>query len=158
MYEGIARKTVINLKHNGRPYYAKALAFLIADKILSSPQYIAFDCVTCVPQSQNTKKKRGYNQSELIAKELARLLKIPFIKTLKRNNEGVQQATLNAKERRENVRKCYYRRNKSFDGGTVLLTDDVYTTGETSNYCSKLLLDMGFDKVYLAISMIRCGE
>lgn len=158
IYEGSARKTVIDLKHNNHPYYAKALAFLIADKILSSPEFCKFDYVTCIPQNSVSKRKRGYNQSELIAKELSHLLKIPFIKTLKRSNEGARQATLNAKERHENVRQCYSCDDKTFDGGTVLLTDDVYTTGETANYCSKLLRDMGFDKVYLAISMIRQEE
>ena len=158
IYEGCAKKAIINFKHNERSYYRKALAFLIADKILSSSEYINFDYITCIPQNPASKRARGYNQSELIAKELSCLLKIPFIKTLERTDVGAKQATLNKKERHKNVRKCFCMGNKTFNGETVLLTDDVYTTGETANYCSKLLLEMGFKKVYLAISMIRSEE
>ncbi len=155
VYEDFSKMAVIRLKHSNHPYYSRALAYLIADKMLSSPYYKHFDFITCIPQNSRTHHKRGYNQSELIAKELAKLLKVPFIKTLHRNNEGARQATLNRVERKKNVRKCYTKTDKTFNGETVLLVDDVYTTGETANYCAKLLKSMGAKDVYLAVSMIR---
>ena len=146
------------LKHNFHPYYAKGIAFLIVNRILSSPLYTKFNFITCVPESSKGEKKRGYNHAELIAKEMAKLLNIPFTKTLIRTNDGENQATLSREERKRNVRKCYLPGKKTFEGGTVLLVDDVYTTGETANYCSRLLRKMGFDKVYLGIATIRCSE
>ena len=158
IYKDDAKKVILMLKHNYHPYYAKALAFLIADKILTSEFYTEFSFITCVPENSKTIKERGYNHAELIAKELSKLLKIPFTKTLIRTNDSKRQATLNREERRKNVRKSYFPGDKTFDGGTVLIIDDVYTTGETTNYCSRLLHKIGFEKVYLGIATIRLSD
>lgn len=153
VYKDSAKDSAVALK-SAHPYYAKAFAYLLADKILTSPHYVNFDSITFVPQSSRSKRNRGYNQAELIAKELSRLLNIPCIPTLCRSNDGKQQHTLNAPERRANVKKCYFKTDAP-GSGAILLVDDIYTTGSTANYCSKLLRQMGFSKVYLAVSMIR---
>lgn len=156
IYKDSAKDAAILLKKS-HPYYAKAFAYLIADKILTSPYYVDFDYITFVPQEPRSRRNRGYNQSELIAKELASYLNIPCVSTLIRTNDGQPQHTLNASQRRENVKKCYFKTDAEFEG-TALLVDDIYTTGATSNYCSRLLLKMGFSKVYLAIALIRVNE
>lgn len=156
IYKDSAKEAVVELKAS-HPYYAKAFAYLLADKILTSPYYVKFDCITFVPQSPRSRRSRGYNQAELIAKELGKLLHIPCVPTLRRSNDGEQQHTLSASQRRENVKKCYFKTDIGADG-TVLLVDDIYTTGATANYCSKLLCQMGFKKVYLAIALIRADE
>lgn len=153
IYRGNAKDTILALK-KVHPYYAKAFAYLIADKILTSPYYTEFDLITFVPQSPLSRRRQGYNHSELIAKELSALLHIPCKPMLRKTNDGLPQHNLTAYQRRENVKKCYFK--TEFKGeGTVLLVDDIYTTGSTSDYCSKLLLEMGFKKVYLAVAMIR---
>lgn len=155
LYKEDVRGSLLSLKYYNHPYYAKPFAFLIADRILSSEKYTAFDFITFVPQSPLSKFTRGYNQSYLIAKELSRLLKLPCVSTLERSNFGKRQAQIkSAKERKENVKKSYSAKNKTFSG-KVLLVDDIYTTGATANYCSKLLLGMGFSEVYLAIAAIK---
>lgn len=153
IYKGKARDTLLKLKSGYHPYYKKMFAYLIADKILSSDEFVPFDCITYIPQNRASKFRRGYNQAELIAKELSKLLNTKCIKTLYRTDGGKKQATLSAKERRENVKKCYFPLDKKFSG-TVLLIDDIYTTGSTANYCSMLLKRMGFEKVYLAVAAI----
>ena len=158
IYEDDAKKAILRLKHHSHPYYAKAFAFLLADKILSSDKFVSFDYITCVPLDKKGERNRGYNQSELIAKELAVILGVPFERTLLRTSGGEKQATLSAEERRKNVRKCYFSGEKTFSGETVLLIDDVYTTGETTNYCSKLLHKIGFGEVYLGVATIRCSD
>ena len=158
LYEDMAKETVLKIKHYSHPYYAKGLAFLIADKILSSEFYTDFSYITCVPESYKGITKRGYNQAELLAIEISKILNVPFVHTLKRNDKGRKQATLNREERKKNVRLCYFEGERTFNGGTVLLVDDVYTTGETTNYCAKLLRKIGFDKVYLGISMMRFND
>ena len=154
-YDDFSKTAVIMFKHHYHPFYAKALAFLIADKILSSPFYAKFDYITFVPESRKAERKRGYNHAKLIAKEISKMLNIPLTDTLIRTDSGEKQATLNREERRKNVRKCYFKGSSTFDGGNVLLIDDVYTTGETSNYCSKLLREIGFEKVYVGACMMR---
>lgn len=156
IYKDTVRDAAIALK-SGHPYFAKGFAYLLADKILTSPHYTKFSTITFVPQNPRSLRRRGYNQAELIAKELSRLLNIPCISTLIRTDDGEQQHTLNAAQRRENVKKCYFKKNIT-GSGTVLLVDDIYTTGATANYCSKLLLQMGYEKVYCAIAMIRTDD
>lgn len=157
IYKENVQKALLALKSGYHPYYAKAFAYLIADKILSSSDYTAFDYITFVPQNKTSRFMRGYNQAELIAKELSQLLKVPCIPTLYRTNDGRKQSSLGAKERMENVKKCYFPLKGSFSG-TVLLTDDIYTTGATANHCSRLLRKMGFDRVYLAIAAIATND
>ena len=156
IYKDKAKDAVLALKA-GHPYYAKGIAYVLADKIINSPHYASFDLITFVPQDKEAFKKRGYNQAELIAKEVSRILNIPCVPTLRKTTDGKPQHTLNLSERRENVKKCFFATENSFSG-TALLIDDIYTTGATSNYCSKLLRKMGFEKVYLGIAMIRTDD
>ncbi len=156
IYKEKAKDAVLALKA-GHPYYAKGIAYVLADKIINSPHYTSFDFITFVPQDKGAFKNRGYNQAELIAKELSKILNIPCVPTLLRTTDGEPQHTLNAAQRRENVKKCFFATENSYSG-TALLVDDIYTTGATSNYCAKLLRKMGFDRVYLAIAMIRTDD
>lgn len=156
IYKDSAKDVAIALK-TSKPGYANVFAYLLADKILASPHYTKFDYITFIPQNSLSKRNRGYNQAQLIAKELSKLLKTPCITTLRRTNDGKPQHTLTASERRENVKMCYFKTNLKGEG-TVLLVDDIYTTGATANYCSRLLKEMGFGKVYLAIALIRAFD
>lgn len=156
IYKDSAKDIAIALK-TSKPGYASVFAYFLADKILTSPHFTKFDYITFVPQNSLSERNRGYNQARLIAKELSKLLKTPCIPTLKRTNDGKPQHTLTAAERRENVKKCYFK-TKLKGEGTVLLVDDIYTTGATANYCSRLLNEMGFSKVYLAVALIRAYE
>lgn len=155
-YKESAKEAVLKLKGN-HPYYAKAFAYLIADNLLSSPDFVAFDAITFVPQSKTRRFSRGYNHAELIAIELSKLLDVPCINTLAKIDTGKKQAKLNAVQRKENAKKSFLKGEGIFSG-KVLLTDDIYTTGSTANQCAKLLRQMGFEEVYLAIATLRDRE
>ncbi len=156
IYKDEAKGAVLRLK-KGHPSFSKGFAYLLADKILSSPNYKNFDVITFVPQSYKGRLNRGYNQAELIARDLSKLLKIPCTAFLIKTDDGEEQHLLTATQRRENVKKCYF--SKNIKGkGRVLLVDDIYTTGSTTNYCSRLLRKMGFSEVYLAVAMIRTDD
>ncbi len=156
-YADKVQRAIVHLKYYSHPSYSKGFAFLLADKILNSPESVNFDYITYVPQNSLTFLRRGYNQSQLIAKHISEFLKTECIPTLIRTNAGKRQATLNKRQRLENVKKCYFKSDVKLSGN-VLLVDDVYTTGATANYCAKLLKQMGAKKVYLAISAIRCED
>ena len=156
-YELGTRQSILRYKFGGRTDYAATYAAMMARRIQPLCQKTRFDFVVCAPLSKKTLQERGYNQAELIAKELSRYLKVPCIPTLKRTNDGEPQHTLSAALRRENVKKCYFKTDR-IGKGKILLVDDIYTTGATANYCSRLLREMGYEKVYLAIALIREAE
>lgn len=145
MYEFKFRKNVRIAR-----YFAKRMA-------LTVKQYysdIKFDVVCCVPMSKRAKYARGYNQSALIAKELANILNLPIRENMLLSKvKKRSQYKLSTKERRENVKGIFYS-NSHLKGQTVLLVDDIKTTGTTLNECAKVLLSIGADKVYCVTGLV----
>ena len=99
-----------------------------------------FDCITYVPMHYKKQIKRGYNQSELLAKELGKRLDLPVLKCLEKIKENKVQSLLSEKERVQNV-KGVYKICGSIDikGKNIILVDDILTTGSTAKSCSKIL-------------------
>ncbi len=85
--------------------------------------------------------ERGYNQSALIAKEIAKNIKeIKYLDTLKKVKNNQRQSTLKKEERKQNVKNVYEIQNKQIiEGKRIILVDDIYTTGNTVNECSRVL-------------------
>ena len=157
-YSDDARASIVRFKHYSHPSYAHAFAFLIADKLMRTEEFVSgFDFITYVPQSPKSRRNRGYNQAYLLAKELSGMLSLPLVDALIRTDDGEVQKTLNARQRQENVKRCFFARDISLCG-TALLIDDVFTTGSTASHCSHLLKKMGCKKVYVAVCAIRTLE
>lgn len=157
IYAGAAKRAMLRFKYYMHPSYAEAFAALIAEKMLSYEKPCKPDFITFVPQNKSTHFIRGYNQSELIARRLSEILRIPCVPCLVRKDGIARNATLNASLRRKNVKLGYFPTDKKLDG-TALLVDDVLTTGATVFYCASLLRKMGCKKVYCAAALIRCKE
>ncbi len=119
-----------------------------------------FDFVCCVPLSESSLKRRGYNQSALLAKGIAKELGVPFEeKLLSRPFQGKEQKTLDGIERFGGVIGVFdCAENKITENAAVLLCDDISTTGATLNECAKLLLLRGADKVYCVSAAITKKE
>ncbi len=138
VYEGLATKMVFSLKFGKKKYIAKTLGALMADEYLKC----GFDSeiVVPVPMSEKEENARGFNQSYLLAVEIATRLKLPMLDALKKVKDTSAQKQLLGKEREENLKdafKCVYDEVK---GRKILLVDDVFTTGTTANECSRALL------------------
>ena len=109
---------------------------------------VNFDLVTYVPISEKSLEKRGFNQSELLAKGVAERLFVPLQKTLLKIKETEFQHTLGEKERLSNLEGAFgLSDNVSVRGKTVLLCDDIKTTGATLKECSDVLYKNGAEKV-----------
>jgi ComF family protein len=104
-----------------------------------------------VPLHRARKRERGYNQSELLAQELAREIGWPLVaEALARVRPTRSQATLSREERAGNVRGAFVvRRREAVQGKRCILVDDVVTTGATANECSRVLLEAGAAEVML---------
>jgi ComF family protein len=105
--------------------------------------------VTPVPLGLARFKERGYNQATLLARPIALYFGIPFSsKALKRMRETRSQVGLTVGERQQNMADAFVAKSKLVQGKTVLLVDDVATSGATLNACAKALLDAGASSVY----------
>ena len=109
----------------------------------------AVELVTCVPAHRGHKLERGFNQAELLARDLARSAGLPFAPLLVRTRHGRRQSGLAKSERAANVRGAFAlaRDAQRVAAGVkrVLVIDDVFTTGETLNQCSSMLVAAGLE-------------
>ena len=126
-------------------WFARRLASLVQHQ----PQCFAVDAVIPVPLDQGRLRERGYNQAELIAKPLARLLGIPYrTYLLVRTRPRPNQLRLTRRERWETVRGAYAtHKTAKIDKLRVILVDDVFTTGATLDACSRALKGAGAARV-----------
>jgi len=105
------------------------------------------ETITYVPMSRRDRRKRGFNQAQLLANGLGRQVGIPICKTLAKVRATSPQAALSARERRSNLRGAF----QLIRSGTekVLLVDDIYTTGSTVQECARTLKSGGYKAVYV---------
>ena len=150
-YEGAVRDSFLRFKFGGCRFYADVyglwLARAIRDKLGSD-----FDLMTYVPISRLRRRKRGYDQTLLLAQAAgARLGLTPVCTLRKRNLVKPQSRTLNLEERRHNIRGAFrVIAPEDIRGKRVLLIDDVLTTGATVSEASRVLLEAGAKTVHVA--------
>ena len=113
---------------------------------------ISFDGVTYVPVSKKRYFERSFNQSEEIAEALCQRLRLPFLRdVLIKPFDTPKQSSLKFNERANNVRGKFAIAKPEFVvDKTILLIDDVFTSGETINECAKILKKAGATSVYTA--------
>jgi ComF family protein len=141
-YDGALREIVHALKYGGRRSLAKPLAELMRQRGSDVVQGSAFSVP--VPLHPSRKRERGFNQAE----DLARRLGIPMCAALKRTRATAAQASLPQAQRHRNVREAFaLTRAGSLAGATVLLIDDVSTTGATLDACARVLKGAGVKEV-----------
>jgi ComF family protein len=107
------------------------------------------DAITPIPLSEQRFAERGYNQVDLIAHPLARLMRWQYLPgALRRSRHTRSQVGLSAGERRDNVSGAFLAKSQLVTGKTILLVDDVATTGATLDSASRSLVEAGAAKVY----------
>ncbi len=145
-YRGLWKKSILRLKYYRQPQLSGELGKMLGRFLLSLPVYqeAPAHLVTFVPLHHWKEKSRGYNQSFLLAREAAAVLNLPLLETMIRKWPTEAQATLNRRERRENIHKAFsLKKGSPVEGKTLLVIDDVVTTGATMEEVSHLLLQAG---------------
>lgn len=154
-YTGCAVGAIYNLKLNKGINFAEYSSRFLGKILVSDGTADKIDIVTCVPMSKKKKRIRGYNQAEKIAEFISKELNKPLnSRLLVRKDDKFEQHMLNSRQRHEHVQNIYDINCKGVDikGKTILLCDDVITTGSTINKCAELLKVMGAKCVY-AVSL-----
>lgn len=153
-YEGLIREQIINYKFNEESYKYKMFANFITKNIIlnnkNAFQIINdYDIIIPVPISKKRLKERGYNQSELIARQIAKDINIKIeTNCLYKNKDIIAQSSLNKEQREENIKGAYLIKNqKKLVNKNVLLLDDIYTTGSTANECCKTIKQANPNKI-----------
>ena len=145
-YEDMIRKNLIKYKFQDASYLNESFVKIILKNEKINEILKSYDIIIPVPISKKRKRQRGYNQSELIAKNLAKFIENMECKTniLEKIKDNASQSTLTKMERCENVKGVYkIKPNCEIIGKTIILFDDIYTTGSTANECCKVLENAG---------------
>jgi ComF family protein len=148
VFEAGARELVHGLKYQHQSVLAEPMAELLFRYLLDDS--LPADVLVPVPLFFRRERIRGYNQSTLLARALARHLGLPADdRTLVRaRNTASQARTSNVEERGANVRDAFRCGDRRLAGKRVLLIDDVSTTGATLDSCARALLDGGAASVW----------
>ena len=142
-YDNLIRDLLIDYKFNEKVYYYNSfIKFIINNQKLL--YYLkTYDIIIPVPIHRKRMKERGYNQADLIAKKIANILKIDYIKLVQKNINNKPQSSLDKRLRKTNVENVYgindKYKNTIISNKKILIIDDIYTTGNTTNEIIKVI-------------------
>jgi competence protein ComFC len=148
-YDGSLRKLIHLFKYSGMKPLGKRLAGLLC-RALPDDGAERFDAVVPMPLHWRRRWKRGFNQSEILARLVAKNRRVPMIDVVRRVRATATQAGLTNSNRRKNVAGAFRVSRKSqIAGKRILLIDDVMTTGSTAAACALTMKRAGASSVTL---------
>ena len=141
-YEGAVQQAILSMKFNNLASYAMVFAKYLV--FMAKKVDLGYDLVTFAPMSKQSKRKRRYNQAELLAKHYCELLdqEDKLVEAIVKIKETQAQEQLSSNERKTNLIGAY-KINADVKGKRILVIDDVKTTGSTLNECAKVLKEAG---------------
>lgn len=154
-YEGAAKRGVLAMK-DGYRGFCRYAARVLADAVREMLDPAELDCVTWVPVTKQRRRIQGYAHAELLGRALAAELNVkPRGDLLIEHGGTLRQHDLPAEDRKRYAKLRFQHTGADLTGQTILLIDDILTTGSTMRTCTLLLKDMGAEKVYAAAAAYR---
>lgn len=152
------RESLYRFKYSGRSeyarYYAKEAYIRHGRQLLATKA----EALVPVPLHVSRKRKRGYNQAEEFAKELSKLTGIPVYGDLvKRRKKTKPLKTLNVPERQNNLKKAFLFTENDVKLSTIILIDDIYTTGTTLDAVAEVCREAGISQIYTLTVAVGTG-
>ena len=149
VYEGSVRTVVHKLKYSGE----ECLANFAAAEMSKKYETLGWNCdfITFVPMYRAKERARGYNQAELLARNVAENTGIECLPALLRTKNTTPQSYLDTAERMANLTgaiKVFEEYKNKIENKRILVIDDILTTGSSLNECAKALIGAGAEKVY----------
>lgn len=156
-YEDVAA-ALYRFKYGGHREYAHFFAGELARQLGAYICSLQPDGLVPVPMYRGKQRRRGYNQAELLAQALGRELDIPvYTELVVRNRNTRPLKELNSEERLNNLKRAFNLAQNSVKLKTIILIDDIYTTGSTMDQVSSVLLAGGSRKIYSIVLAIGAG-
>ena len=156
-YGGMA-DSIFRFKYCGRQEYAAFYGKDLYERYASWLSAIKPDALVPVPIHPSRKRKRGYNQSELLARELSKHSGISVNDHLIiRIKKTLPQKELTQGERQNNLKKAFKICKNDVKLDTIVIIDDIYTTGSTIDAMASLLLASGVQKIYFMTLAVGRG-
>ena len=148
IYDKPINSLIKRAKYDGKKYLLNCFVEYLAWCYYKN--YLNAEVVVSVPMTEKSKRKRGYNQSEILSKLFAEHVGVPYIDAIEKVKETSRQARLNRNERMKNLDGVFRVKNKKeIKGKAVIVVDDVTTTGATAENIAKRLKSAGAKEVYL---------
>jgi competence protein ComFC len=149
-YRGGLERLLHALKFQRHDFLDEALSALL-EEVIRARGDLLFDAIVPVPMPPARERRRGYNQAELLARALSRRVGIACeMEVLTRAADGATQSTLPKRQRAANVRHAFSAAPAA-GGRSILLVDDISTTGETLRACALALQDAGASRICAAV-------
>jgi ComF family protein len=142
-YEGLVRDLMLGFKYNNQRAVAAIFAGRLHETMLTNPEIGCIDVVTWVPTTRERRMERGHDQAETLARKLGRLLHVPVRKLLIRETVGHQTGN----SRAQRLVGVSLRARKLSVPTSVLVVDDVVTTGATMRMAKQALWSAGAARV-----------
>ena len=155
VYDDIMKKSIYQFKYGGRQEYAAFYAKEMGKRLGRKAASWKADALIPIPLHRSRQKKRGYNQAALIAEELGKQMQLPVIKDLLvREKKTTAQKNLSAAERENNLKRAFKIERNDVKLNSVILVDDIYTTGSTIDAAAQCLKEAGVEKIYFLVLSI----
>ncbi|MGN0322527.1 MAG: ComF family protein [Oliverpabstia sp.] len=157
-YRDPMKEALMRFKFHGRKEYGEFLGKLLCMYGKTFLQQTKPQVIIPVPVHRKKKNRRGYNQAEVLAAAVSRGFSIPIRTDLVLRRKFTKaQKELNRKERKRNLKQAFYVKDEVKNYRTVLIVDDIYTTGSTVNAIAEKLKSRGVQRVYFLVLCIGKG-
>ena len=156
-YEYI-RTSLYRFKYSGRKEYAAFYGRQMAYRMEEKRHLWKPEALIPVPIHKKKLRKRGYNQAELIARQLSEYWKIPVLTNLVvrcKNTRPMKEIV--GTDRQNNLKKAFKLGANDVKLNTIIIIDDIYTTGSTIDAVAKVCLEAGIPNIYFMTVSVGCG-
>lgn len=159
VYDELMRRSIARFKYGGRKEYAAFYAEEILRKCAGEALLWQAEVLVPIPLHPSRKRKRGFNQAELLAREISGRSGIPCDAALLRRVKKTRaQKELNSQERLENLKNAFSVRKGPIPYKKIILVDDIYTTGSTMDAAASVLMENGAQIVYFLCICVGRGN
>ncbi|MGL6105556.1 MAG: ComF family protein [Romboutsia sp.] len=148
-YTDISKKIIFKFKYKNSTYISRYIASIMKEKL--ELENLKFEYILFVPLHKKRLRKRGFNQTQKIAKDLSKLINTPVLDKIERKIYTKKLFKLSKEQRYKELKNTFILKDKEQElkNKNILIVDDILTTGSTVNEISKILKLNGVNKVFV---------